>query len=315
MVTPRVPSVATSPVATPMPSPTPAPAPAPDPVIAAAGDIACDPSDPSFNAGKGTARLCRQKYTAALVSSWNPTAVLGLGDFQYEHGTLAAYAGSFDLSWGKLKAITFPTPGNAHDGYGGSDYLRYWGGARPEVKAAGVYRPYSFDLGAWHVVSVPSGCVTGNTTVSCAKGGAIETWLRHDLAAHPSACTMAIWHNPRWTSTTAKHGSFTETQPYWAAVVAAHADVVLSGDNHNYERFLPQDAAGARDDAAGAVQFVVGTGGKVLMPITKVIANSAARDDADFGALRMTLHPASYDFRFVTESGAVKDAGTGVRCH
>ena len=32
-----------------------------DPVIAAAGDIACDPNSSSFNGGNGTSSNCRQK--------------------------------------------------------------------------------------------------------------------------------------------------------------------------------------------------------------------------------------------------------------
>src|SRR5207342_185989 len=36
-------------------------------VVMAAGDIACDPGDGSFNGGNGTATACRQKWTAQLL--------------------------------------------------------------------------------------------------------------------------------------------------------------------------------------------------------------------------------------------------------
>src|SRR3954453_24237361 len=35
-----------------------------DPVIAAAGDIACDPTNGKFNGGAGAIDACRQKYTS-----------------------------------------------------------------------------------------------------------------------------------------------------------------------------------------------------------------------------------------------------------
>jgi hypothetical protein len=39
-----------------------------DPVIATAGDIACDLGDPDFNGGLGSADRCRQKYTGCTAS-------------------------------------------------------------------------------------------------------------------------------------------------------------------------------------------------------------------------------------------------------
>ena len=38
-----------------------------DPVIAAAGDIACDPADTFFNGGLGTATACRMEATSDLA--------------------------------------------------------------------------------------------------------------------------------------------------------------------------------------------------------------------------------------------------------
>ena len=38
-----------------------------DPTIAAVGDMACSPTDPTYNAGNGTATRCRQRYVSDLV--------------------------------------------------------------------------------------------------------------------------------------------------------------------------------------------------------------------------------------------------------
>src|SRR5215208_2560661 len=54
-----------------------------DPIIAAAGDIACDPTSGSFNGGNGTADSCRQKAVSDLLVGTNLAAVLTLGDTQY----------------------------------------------------------------------------------------------------------------------------------------------------------------------------------------------------------------------------------------
>jgi hypothetical protein len=53
-----------------------------DPVIVAAGDIACDPTNSSFNGGLGSSSSCRMKYTSDLIDP-GVAAVLLLGDNQY----------------------------------------------------------------------------------------------------------------------------------------------------------------------------------------------------------------------------------------
>lgn len=59
---------------------------APPPRLVAAGDIACDPADPAWNGGAGTAAACRMRATSDLVLALAPDAVLLLGDNQYEKG-------------------------------------------------------------------------------------------------------------------------------------------------------------------------------------------------------------------------------------
>ena len=71
-----------------------------DPVIAAAGDIACDPGNADFNNGRGTANHCRQRYTSDLLVNSGLTRVLALGDLQYESGSYADFLASYDRSWG-----------------------------------------------------------------------------------------------------------------------------------------------------------------------------------------------------------------------
>jgi hypothetical protein len=83
-----------------------------DPVIAAAGDIACDPLDSHYNFGNGTVAYCMQKATSDLLANGGFAAVLALGDTQYYCGGLAAFQQVYDATWGRVKSITHPVVGN-----------------------------------------------------------------------------------------------------------------------------------------------------------------------------------------------------------
>ena len=283
-----------------------------DPVIAAAGDIACDPADPSFNGGHGTATACRQMATSDLLTGGDLTAVLTLGDTQYGCGGAAAFAQSYDPSWGRVRSITRPAIGN-HEYYtsGGTDcdttgkaagYFGYFGAAAGDP-AKGYY---SYDIGAWHVVALNSNCPQAG---GCGAGSPQETWLRQDLAAHPTTCTLAYWHHPLTTSGKYAPG-VTAAKPLYQALYDHRADVVLTGHDHLYERFAPQNPANGLDLAAGLRQFVVGTGGKKRYSLTTAAPNSEFRSSDVDGVLELTLRPTSSDWRFVTVAGEVLDSGT-----
>ena len=99
------------------------------------------------------------------------------------------------------------------------------------------------------------------------------------------------------------------------ALYDAGAELALSGHDHDYERFAPQNPSGGADAGRGVRQFVVGTGGKNHYPISSVLPNSEAHDDDTYGVLRLTLHASSYDWQFVPEAGGTfTDSGTG-SCH
>jgi hypothetical protein len=273
------------------------PARAADPVIAAAGDISCR------SAAKPN--TCHQQATSDLLVGRGLAAVLTLGDNQYESGALSAFQGWYDPSWGRVKPITHPSVGN-HD-YLTKDaagYYAYFGAASAPPNGW-----YSFDVGAWHLIALNSNC----TIVSCRAGSPGETWLKADIAAHPQSCTLAYWHHPRFSS--GAHGNDTALAPFWADLYAAGADLVLVGHDHDYERFAPQTPDGKADPAYGIREFVAGTGGKSHKGFSVIKPNSEVRNADTYGVLELTLHRASYDWRFVPEAGKTfTDAGTG-SCH
>ncbi len=307
---------------TPTPTPTPTPTlegatttPAPtasDPVIAAAGDIACDPASTSFNGGSGTSSGCRQKATSDLLTTGRFSKVLTLGDAQYESGTLSAFTKSYEPTWGRVKGITAPALGNhEYSTSGASGYFDYFNGVGTSSGRAGSRGKgyYSYDVGNWHLVALNSNC----TYVSCSAGSAQEQWLKADLAANAKSCTLVYWHHPRFSS--GNHGNNTSTDALYKAAYAANADVLLSGHDHGYERFAPQSPSGGADSARGIRQFVVGTGGKSHYGFPSVKPNSQVRMSGTFGVLELTLRPAGYDWKFRPEAGrTATDSGTA-SCH
>ena len=272
-----------------------------DPVLLAAGDIA-DCRSPGDEA------------TADLIRTM-PGTIATLGDNAYRSGSAQEYADCYDPTWGTEKARTRPAAGN-HD-YGTPDargYFDYFGAAAGD-RGEGYY---SYDLGAWHVVVLNSNC---DAIGGCEADSAQERWLRSDLASHQATCTLAYWHHPLFSSGTT-HGGDLEMRPIWQLLYDAGADVVLSGHEHNYERFTPQDPNGAPDPGRGIREFVVGTGGASHYPFGTPLPTSETRNADTYGVLALTLHPDGYDWSFVPADAdpgqpggtTFTDAGSG-ECH
>ena len=275
--------------------------------IAAAGDIACDPASAPFNGGLGTATACHQQGVSDALLAGGYDAVLPLGDLQYENGAASAFQASYQPSWGRLKAITHPAVGNHEYGSpGATPYFQYFGPAAGDPGKG----YYSYELGSWHLIAINSNCTQIG---GCAAGSPEELWLRADLAAHPARCTLAYWHHPRFSSGQAGDNGLMSA--IWTDLSNAGAELVLSGHEHDYERFAAQNAEGERDDARGVRQFVVGTGGKNHMMFKTIKPNSEVRDTSSFGFLQLTLNADSYSWTFVSDPpGGLSDSGTGT-CH
>ncbi len=285
--------------------PPPPPPPPPDPVVAAAGDIACDPGNPFYNGGFGTAYECRQRATSELLLGRGFAGVLALGDLQYEDGALWRFQQAFEPSWGRVKPLIRPAVGNHEYQSGAGGYFDYFGAA------AGSSRTgyYSFDVGSWHLVALNSNC----DVVSCAAGGEQERWLRADLATHPARCTLAFSHHPRYSS--GSHGDTDALDALFRALYEANADVMLSGHDHFYERLAPSNADDRGDDVRGIRQFVVGTGGRNHSGDGVVDSQSEVRNSDSFGVLELTLSQGRYGWFFRSEgSSGFSDSGSA-GCH
>ncbi|HTY40692.1 MAG TPA: metallophosphoesterase [Thermoanaerobaculia bacterium] len=263
-----------------------------DPVLVGAGDIA------DCKTLSGAAK------TAALLDQI-PGTVFTLGDNAYDSGTPREFADCYGPTWGRHKARTRPVVGN-HDYRTAfaNGYFDYFGEAAGD-RTKGYY---SYDLGAWHIVVINSNC----TQVGGCKDGSPQVeWLKKDLAEHPALCTAAMWHHPRFSSGR-EHGDDAGMKGVWQVLAAAGAELVVSGHDHDYERFARLDAAG-KPDPHGVRQFVVGTGGRELYPWGSTRPGSEVRNNETFGVLKLTLHADGYDWEFIPVEGeSFHDKGSDV---
>ena len=264
--------------------------------MVAAGDLAtCD-----ADTDERTAELA-----GGIVAEHDATIVT-LGDHAYPDGTAAQWEGCYGPSWGRFATRTHPVLGN-HDYHTdlAAPYFAYFG------EAAGTPGEgwYSLEIGGWHVVALNSNC----ELVGCDADSPQGRWLAEDLAASDAACTLALFHHPRWSS--GPEGDQGKVAELWRLLHAGGADVALSAHAHQYERLAPMDGAGGVHQEGGLRQFVVGTGGRSLYPFGAVNPGSEIRSDASFGVLELTLRPDGYDWEFVpVDDGGFTDSGSG-SCH
>lgn len=294
------PTSTASPTASTTPSPTATATPAftasptPEPVILiGAGDIGVCGSD-------------ADEQTAAIVDRFPQAAIFTAGDNAYGSGTMAEFRSCFDPSWGRHKDRIRPSPGN-HD-YVEPDaaaYYEYFGAAAGEPGKG----YYSYDLGDWHIVALNSLC---GEVGGCGIGSPQEQWLRADLAASNQRCSFAYMHYPRWSSGLA--GGRGTVSGLFRALVDYGVEVLVSGDDHDYERFAPQNGDG-QADPNGVRQFVAGTGGALQRVFSTPQPNSEVRNTATFGVLKFTLLPDRYSWEFIPVDGQTFSDTGEENCH
>ena len=320
--------------------------------LVGAGDTAnCTHNNDEATAGLLGSTL-RSLTPDRSLPSLSQARVIALGDNAYPRSTRAEFANcydnyrltdgtSYDSSrpawWGKYKNRTMPILGN-HEYLNSSDsslkstpYFDYFSAkngfkqpaapvpnttANPGLSLGKGY--YSYNLGSWHIVALNSNdhCAY----VSCSSTSTQANWLRNDLIANPSACTLAYIHHPLYA--TGSGGVAPEVKPLVQILYDRGADVMLNAHNHRYERLAQIDPNGNRDPAKGIRTITVGTGGEPGNPTTATpLGISEVRIFDTPGIIRMDLSSGSYSWKFVavdgTRRGKVMDSTpTGTEsCH
>ena len=294
---------------------TPAPADAPAAQVAltgasvmlGAGDIAVCGTQGHIQ----TAKLVDSVLRVDSIAKVND-AVFTLGDNAYPDGSASNFALCWAVSWGdtsrRIMKKIHPVIGNHEDQVvGASPYFNYFG-----VKAGDPKKGfYSYDEGEWHVLVVNSEIIV-NPGFTDAERKAQYDWLRTELKGPQKLCTMAMWHNPRFSS--GWHGTDPTFQPVWQILYDGGVDLVLNGHDHDYERFAPQNPVGVADSAKGITEIVAGTGGGDFYGFRVPVPNSVARVEGHFGVLKLTLGKGEWRSAFLEVNGRVWDPSGG-KCH
>ena len=155
-----------------------------------------------------------------------------------------------------------------------------------------------------------------NNDCSTTDGGLLaqETqWLANDLKRNHAPCTLAYWHQPTFSATTASTATVPASAPgaggqeggvadaWWQLLYDNHATLVLNGHEHAYARLRPMDPAGNYDPKHGIPEIIVGTGGEALD--TLAVSNGVYANpnvvtayDQGYGVMNLTLKPNGYSF-------------------
>jgi hypothetical protein len=294
---------------------TPAPADAPAAQVALSGaSVMVGAGDIAVCGTQGhiqTAKLVDSVLRADSVAKVNDV-VFTLGDNAYPDGSASNFALCWAVSWGdstrRIMKKIHPSVGNHEDqSVGASPYFNYFG-----VKAGDPKKGYySYDVGEWHVLVVNSELIV-NPAFTTAERNSQYDWLRNELKGPQKLCTMAMWHNPRFSS--GWHGTDPSFQPLWQILYDGGVDLVLNGHDHDYERFAPQNPAGVADSAKGITEIVAGTGGGDFYGFKVPVPNSIARVEGHYGVLKLTLGKGEWASAFIEVNGRVWDPATG-KCH
>lgn len=175
--------------------------------------------------------------------------VLHLGDLAYEQGTADELERTFFQVYAPMLRSfpVFPVIGNHDDATDdGQAYLDAFvlpeNGPQQERE-----RVYSFDWGDVHVAALDTERINASQAA----------WLDADLAATQRPWKIVMGHRPPFSS--GEHGPNVAFQEAFGPTLERHhVDLVLSGHEHDYQRFLPHN---------GVTYIVSGGGGRDTRPV------------------------------------------------
>jgi hypothetical protein len=241
------------------------------------------------------------KEVADLIATLFYQFILTTGDNVYPYGLEEYYKKYFDKFWLRFRDVLRPIPGNHDVGHGigdlppgvETDYYRHFGAsAGPEGLGY-----YSFEVGPWWAFAL-------NSEIAVGQGSPQWQWLKSELEQHRNTkCQLAYWHRPLFSS--GEHGDNPDMRDIWDLLQSYNVEIALTGHDHIYERFAPQNSNRLRS-TTGLRQFIIGTGGAELYKFMTTSPNSESRVSAN-GVLQLRLHSDSYDWQFLDTFGFTRD--------
>jgi len=263
-----------------------------DTVVWAVGDLCADASTAD----------CDQ--VGRLIANDTETdAILGLGDMQYENGSLANYNTYYDPKMGRgpgLFGRTLPAPGNhEYNAAGATGYFDYFG-TRAGDRNRGYY---AVNLDGWNVIATNSNCGQVN---GCGPTSRQGVFLNNALE-QPGECEIVYDHHPAF-SDGPKLGGTRVGKALFKNTYNNKGELFLSGHDHSYQRFAPRRPNGT-ESAIGVTQLVSGAGGKSLHGFNS--QGSAYRQNTHDGALRVTLGATAWTSQFINTNGTIMDSASG----
>jgi len=193
---------------------------------------------------------------------------------------------------------TFTQPVPFSDGQAG--HFEETGGLGNTVPAGGPVGVgdgwYSYNLGAWHLISLNIECETqpGGCSAMGPWFASELQWLKEDLAADHSECTLAYWHQPTYSAANGLSEEGTTAQAFWQLLYEYGADLILNGHDHLYARYRPLDASGNYDPRKGIREFIVGTGGETLDTVATTGTASDPSGNNNFNAENLQAATGDY---------------------
>ena len=163
-------------------------------------------------------------------------------------------------------------------------------------------------------------------------------WLYNDLQSHTNKCTLAVWYESMWISSThidsatsdpyPKHGyRVQDVRGVWTALYENNADLVINGWPYIYERFAPMRYAEgyqhptpseyAADSARGIRQITTGLGGDGPINADSAVVRHPLSEyrSGGNGVLKLVLGDGVYSWEFLnTRYSRIHDSGRGT-CH
>jgi hypothetical protein len=252
--------------------------------------------------GDGAAGSSMAQKVGTMIQGWNPNLLMYLGDV-YQRGSREEFENFYQPVFGPMAGITVPTVGNheyktwtTSSNSPADGYFWYWGypHSAPHTQGdGGEY--YSFNAGGWHIISLDANILPTNGA-TLFKDTPQGQWLYNDLATDTHRCTLAFWHQERFSDVSLR---WPAASAFWIPLYAHNADLIINAHVHAYERWQPLNAGGTLDKKRGMTQFVVGTAGNVLSQDWQTHdKRSAFRLNRYWGALKLTLHPGYAQYAF-----------------